>query len=97
MGIPVGLIPVPGKVITEIEAIDILSGAEAVPVAAGGLGGAEGSTTLVLQGLEEKVNRALQIIPNNRVRSIMLDSLYRSFRILLTYVKCNPRWSATAR
>jgi hypothetical protein len=61
MGIPVGLIPVPGKAVTEVEAIDLLSGARAVAVAAGGLGGAEGSVTLVIQGPEGKVNRALQI------------------------------------
>lgn len=62
MGIPVGLIPVPGKAVTEVEAIDILSGAEAVAVAAGGLGGAEGSVTLVIRGSEEKVSRAFQIV-----------------------------------
>ena len=61
MGIPVGLIPVPGKAVSEVEAIDLLSGARAVAVAAGGLGGAEGSVTLVIQGPEGKVNRALQI------------------------------------
>ena len=61
MGIPVGLIPVPGKAVSEVEAIDFLSGARAVAVAAGGLGGAEGSVTLVIQGPEGKVNRALQI------------------------------------
>jgi hypothetical protein len=62
MGIPVGLMPVPGKAITEVEAIDILSGAQAVVVAAGGLGGAEGAVTLIIRGPEEKVNRALQIV-----------------------------------
>jgi hypothetical protein len=61
MGIPVGVIPVPGKAVTEVEAIDLLSGARAVAVAAGGLGGAEGSVTLVIQGPEGKVNRALQV------------------------------------
>lgn len=64
MGIPVGLIPVAGKVVTELEAIDILSGAEAVAIAAGGLGGAEGSVTLVIQGPEPKVKKAYQIIEN---------------------------------
>jgi len=62
MGIPVGLIPVPGKVVTEVKAVHVLSGAEAVPVAGGGLGGAEGSVTLVIQGPDEEVRKALQII-----------------------------------
>jgi len=40
MGAPVGLIPVSGKVLTEVDAVGMVSGAEAVVVAAGGLGGA---------------------------------------------------------
>ena len=62
MGIPVGLIPVPGQAITEIKAIQLLSGAEAVVISSGGLAGAEGATTMVLQGTAEKVNRALEVI-----------------------------------
>ena len=45
MGMPVGLYPCPaGVTVNEVRAIGILSGAEAIPIAAGGLGGAEGSS-----------------------------------------------------
>jgi hypothetical protein len=62
MGIPVGLIPVSGQVVTEVEAITLISGAEAVVISCGGLAGAEGATTLVIKGAEEKVRKALKVI-----------------------------------
>jgi hypothetical protein len=62
MGIPVGLLPVSGTVVTEIEAIHLLSGAEATVIAAGGMGGAEGSISLVIQGPDEKVSQAFQMM-----------------------------------
>jgi hypothetical protein len=49
-GYPVGLMPVSGKIITEIEAINILTGARAVAMGAGGVSGAEGSITLAIMG-----------------------------------------------
>ena len=61
MGIPVGLLPVAGTVVTEIEAVHLLSGAEATIIAAGGMGGAEGSISLVIQGPDEKVSRAFEL------------------------------------
>jgi len=61
MGIPCGLIPVPGRKIDEVDALAILSGAEATPIAAGGLGGAEGSVVLAISGTEEQVRTAFEI------------------------------------
>lgn len=46
------LIPVPGEIITEIDAIRMLTGAEAELMAAGGVCGAEGSVWLYLHGDE---------------------------------------------
>lgn len=61
MGISVGLFPCPaGTVVTELKAFEILSGAEAIPISAGGLGGAEGAVTLVLRGDESQVGKAIQ-------------------------------------
>lgn len=63
MGLPCSLIPAAGgTVITEVEAIRILSGATAVPIAAGGLAGAEGAITLVIKGEAEQVNPAISYI-----------------------------------
>jgi hypothetical protein len=61
MGLPCGLIHVPGKKIDEVDALVILSGAEATPIAAGGLGGAEGSIVLAIHGTAEQVQKAYEI------------------------------------
>jgi hypothetical protein len=44
------LLPVPGEVFTELEAIKLLTGATAQLIAAGGVGGAEGSLWLAIHG-----------------------------------------------
>ena len=61
MGIPCGLIPVPGRKVDEVDALAVLSGVEATPIAAGGLGGAEGSIVLALAGTAEQVDSAFEI------------------------------------
>lgn len=62
MGTPVyRIFQLPGKVITEIEAFRILANAEATPIASGGIGGAEGSVTLLIEGNEEVVKKAWNI------------------------------------
>ncbi len=63
MGLKAGLMIVSyGQVITEIEALLLLGGPEKViPVAAGGIGGSEGSLTLLLQGKKEAVDLAYSI------------------------------------
>ncbi|MFC1533831.1 hypothetical protein ACFL7M_10765 [Thermodesulfobacteriota bacterium] len=62
MGLPCGLFPCKGTVITELNAIEILSGATAIPISAGGLGGAEGAITLVVKGRKAQVNKAIAYI-----------------------------------
>lgn len=49
------LMPVPGELLTEVEALEILTGARIVPVAAGGVGGAEGCVWLSASGPKEKI------------------------------------------
>ena len=63
MGLPTGLFPCSSErstTVTELNAIEILSGATAIPIAAGGLNGAEGATTLVIKGNEEQVGKAIE-------------------------------------
>ncbi len=50
------------RLVTEVEAIDILFGLKAVPYAAGGWGGAEGSITLIVEGDDKEVNCCLDFI-----------------------------------
>jgi hypothetical protein len=67
MGMPVGLYPCPtGVTINEVQAIEILSGASAVPIASGGLGGAEGAVTFVLKGKSDNVKKALDFVEQSK-------------------------------
>jgi hypothetical protein len=67
MGMPVGLYPCPtGVTVTEVRAIEILSGASAIPIASGGLGGAEGAITLVLKGKTDEVSKALDFVEQSK-------------------------------
>jgi hypothetical protein len=67
MGLPTGLFPCPkGKTVTEIDAIEILSSATAIPIAAGGLGGAEGAITLVIKGNDDQVKKAIEYVEQSK-------------------------------
>ncbi|HUV79570.1 MAG TPA: hypothetical protein VMW40_01890 [Candidatus Bathyarchaeia archaeon] len=56
VGWPVGLMPVHGKVITEIEALRILGAEDAFPIGAGGIAGGEGSVIICVEGSVEKLD-----------------------------------------
>ncbi len=56
------LLPFPGQLFTEIEAIKQLTGADAEIAAAGGVCGAEGSCLLVINGTEEQEKRARELL-----------------------------------
>jgi hypothetical protein len=67
MGMPCGLFPVKGgKTVTEIQAVEILSGAKAIPIAAGGIGGGEGSVVLAIEGTKEQVTRAIEFVEQSK-------------------------------
>jgi len=56
------LMPVHGEIITEIEALRILFGVEAMLIAAGGVAGAEGGIWLALEGKQEDIARARTLL-----------------------------------
>lgn len=56
------LLPVAGTIITELEAVQILSGASAELVAAGGIFGAEGCCWLAVSGSQEQLSAAENVI-----------------------------------
>lgn len=67
MGLPAGLYPCPkGITVTEIDAVRLLSGATAVPIASGGLGGAEGAITMVIKGTEKQVEKAVKYVEQSK-------------------------------
>ncbi len=56
------LMPLPGKTFTEIDAIRLLTGAEATLIAAGGIYGAEGASWLGISGKPEQVEAAIHLV-----------------------------------
>ncbi len=63
MGEKVWLYPVTcGSVLTEIQALGVLAGVKARHVASGGIGGSEGAVVLLLEGYEENIERAWQVV-----------------------------------
>jgi len=63
MGTRVALMAVVNaRVITEIQALEILTGVHAVHVGSGGVGGSEGAVVLGLEGEDETVKRAFELV-----------------------------------
>jgi len=58
--------PVPGLVFTELDAVTLLTGATAELVAAGGVGGAEGSIRIAVGGNAEQLEAAASLIKSLR-------------------------------
>ena len=56
------LLPVPGEILTEIEALAMLTGVKADLVAAGGVGGAEGAVWLAISGSPDQEKAAMALI-----------------------------------
>jgi len=61
-GMPCGLIPMYGTVVTEVEALRHLADVDTIPIAAGGIGGAEGSVTLLVKGSDLNVQKAIDVV-----------------------------------
>jgi len=62
VGMPVGLMPVHGKIITEIEALKILGAVDAFPIGAGGVDGGEGSVVICAEGTAKKMEALMRVI-----------------------------------
>jgi len=58
----VRLFPFPGQVFTEIDAIRLLTGAEALQFAAGGICGAEGSVWLGVEGYDDQLDLCARLV-----------------------------------
>jgi len=62
MGWKCGMIVVHGQVITEMEAMRLLFDVDAVPIAAGGIDGAEGCKVFLLEGPKDNVEMAMEVL-----------------------------------
>lgn len=54
--------PITGTIITEIEALSLLTGVDAYLYAAGGIAGAEGAVRLLVEGTDEEVEETRELI-----------------------------------
>ena len=61
-GLPCGMFPLVGQVVTEIEALDLIYGIQATHVASGGIGEGRGSVSLLLEGDEPSVREAVDAV-----------------------------------
>ena len=63
LGADFGIFKIPNAiVVTEIEALGILAGVQATHVASGGIGEAAGAVSLIIEGEEQNVKHAIEII-----------------------------------
>ena len=56
------LMPVPGQIFTELDALNLLTGASAELIASGGVCGAEGAYWLLISGTPEQEERAEKLL-----------------------------------
>lgn len=61
-GWPVGVMPVHGRVITELEAVKILGADDAFPIGAGGINGGEGSIVICCEGNPEILDALMTLV-----------------------------------
>ncbi|HEX2922707.1 MAG TPA: hypothetical protein VHS28_01615 [Chloroflexota bacterium] len=61
MGMSVGLMPIFGRVVTEVDAFKLLAPVDCQVIGRGGIAGAEGSTAFVLSGEESDVKRLFRL------------------------------------
>jgi hypothetical protein len=73
-GTPCGVIPLHGTVINEIQAFKLLCGVEAVPVAAGGIAGAEGCLVFMLLGTSSELSKAEELL--SQIKGARLPQIY---------------------
>jgi len=62
MGWKCGMMVVHGQVITEMEAMKLLFDVDALPIAAGGIDGAEGCRVFLLEGPKDNVELAMEVL-----------------------------------
>lgn len=62
LGMSVGLMPVVGRVITEVEALQIIAPVTCAVIGRGGIDGAEGGATIVMTGEAADVQRAIDVV-----------------------------------
>jgi hypothetical protein len=68
-GLLCGMMPMPGLVVTEIDAILQMTGAQALPVAVNGIGSGAGTVVLVIEGSSNQVDEAWELTQSIKRRA----------------------------
>lgn len=96
MGSRVRVIPIlQARVYTEIDALGTLTGAKAVPIAGGGLGGAEGGITIIISGERREVVKAWDIctkIKGAELPQLQLMNCNECQRGKCQFEGAGPKW-----
>lgn len=74
-GKPCGMLPLPGLVVTECDALGTLTGVRALPAAMGGVGDGLGTVTLLLLGAEDGVENAWNLVESIKREAPLLGEL----------------------
>jgi hypothetical protein len=77
MGWPCGMMVIQGQVITEMEAFKLLFGVEAIPIAGGGIDGAEGCKVYLLEGPKENAEAAYDFVARIKGESELRTKLMK--------------------
>jgi len=62
IGMAVGLTPLAGKIFTETDAMAVIADVECSVIGMGGIDGAEGATTMVIEGTQREVNKIFDLV-----------------------------------
>lgn len=72
-GMAVGLMPIAGQIVTEIEALKLLAPVECQVIAKGGIDGAEGATSIAFWGGERDVRSLFRLVKDLKGATISGD------------------------
>ncbi len=95
-GLICGMLPLPGIVVTEIEAFKWLANVEALPVAAGGFGSGAGCVSFLLRGSEDEVDDGWSLVGKIKGEP-RLEDLVRECRTCAAPTPASPLTCSTRR
>ncbi|MCR4399234.1 MAG: hypothetical protein NUV93_09775 [Firmicutes bacterium] len=70
---PCDIVEMSGRIVTEIEALSILTGARAHPIGMNGVGSSRGGVTLLVSGTSEEVRRAYDLLSAMKNEPLLRD------------------------
>jgi hypothetical protein len=96
MGMAVGLVPLAGQIVSEREAISLIAGAECTVIGRGGIFGAEGGTTMIVEGEKKDIESVFSII--EAVKGSEVSGTPGSLvECRPPHVKCKTHWACIYR